>query len=190
MSPEPELSDAEALRRSRRDPDAICVLYDRYLPRLLAVLVRAGGNREVAFDLAQETFARTLERGYRVKVPPGGSAWPWLFAVARNLLRDWQRRQLIDAAALRRLGIHSAAYDPHVVDELIARVDTNELAEALGEALDDLPLEQRQAVVGKVALDLGYDTLAQRSGASEQAVRARVSRGLRALRFRLSGGRP
>ena len=68
------LSDAEALRRMRRDPEAIVSLYDRHVARLVAALAAAGGDRELAFDLAQETFARALERGHRVRVGEDGSA--------------------------------------------------------------------------------------------------------------------
>jgi DNA-directed RNA polymerase specialized sigma24 family protein len=51
------LSDAQALRRCRRDPEAICVLYDRHVARLVAGIAYACGDRETAFDIAQETFA-------------------------------------------------------------------------------------------------------------------------------------
>jgi RNA polymerase sigma-70 factor (ECF subfamily) len=185
-----ELSDAEALRRSRRDPDAICVLYDRHVARLVAALARLGGDPELAFDLAQETFARALERGHRVRLPPEGSAWPWLCSVGKNLLRDSKRRDRVDLSARRRLGIAAVPYDEHAVDELIARVDADELRKALGLALDELPSDQRGAVVGRVALDAGYDDLAEAFGPTEQALRARVSRGLRAMRVRMSGGKP
>jgi RNA polymerase sigma-70 factor, ECF subfamily len=179
------LSDAQALRRCRRDPEAICVLYDRHVARLVAAVAQACGDRETAFEIAQETFARALEGGHRVKLPPDGSAWPWLWVVARNLLRDRQRREIVDAGARRRLGIATVRFEAEAVDELIERVDAEELRAALGE----LPVEQRGAVVGRVAGGLEYAELAGRFGASEEAVRARVSRGLRALRLRLSGGR-
>jgi RNA polymerase sigma factor (sigma-70 family) len=179
------ISDAQALRRCRRDPEAICVLYDRYVARLVAALALACGDRETAFDIAQETFARALERGHRVKMPRDGSAWPWLWVVARNLLRDRQRRDIVDAGARRRLGMATVRFDVQAIDELIERVD----AEELRTALDALPFDQREAVVGRVAGGLEYAELAGRFGTSEEAVRARVSRGLRALRLRLSGGR-
>jgi RNA polymerase sigma factor (sigma-70 family) len=183
------LSDAEALRRSRRDPEAICALYDRHLPRLVAALGRIG-DRELAFDIAQETFAVALERGHRVKLPPDGSAWPWLWTVARNLLRDWQRREAVDRRARRRLGIGTIRYDATAVEELIARVDAEQLREPLEVALDELPAEQRRAVIGRISLGFDYERLADACGTTEEALRARVSRGLRALRIRLSGGRP
>jgi RNA polymerase sigma factor (sigma-70 family) len=182
------LSDAQALRRCRRDPEAICVIYDRHVARLVAAIAYACGDRETAFDIAQETFARALEHGHRVKLPPDGSAWPWLWTVARNLLRDYQRRDAVDRQARSRLGIRPVAHD-HAVDELIARVDARNLRDALAAGLDELPPDQRQAVLGRVTLDLDYDRLAEFVGTSEDALRARVSRGLCALRIRFSGGR-
>jgi RNA polymerase sigma factor (sigma-70 family) len=183
------LSDGEALRRLRRDPGAIVALYDRHVARLVAALAAASGDRELAFDLAQETFARALEHGYRVRIPEGGSAWPWLWTVARNLLRDWQRREVVDRAARDRLGIASVAYDDQAIDELLARLDAVELHDELGSALGELPLEQREAVVRHVLLERDYRGLAE-APTKESAVRARVSRGLRALRVRLSVGKP
>jgi RNA polymerase sigma factor (sigma-70 family) len=190
MSVERDLSDAEALRRCRRDPGAICVIYDRHVARLVAALAHASGDSELAFDLAQETFARALERGHRVKVPPDGSAWPWLWTVGRNLLRDQQRRKLVDASARRRLGITSVGFEEQAVEELIAQVEFEGLSEPLASALNDLPSEQRDAVVGRFIAGIDYASLAESFNTTEQALRARVSRGLRTLRIRLSGGRP
>jgi RNA polymerase sigma factor (sigma-70 family) len=183
------LSDRDALRRLRRDPDAIVALYDRHLARLLAALVHEGADPELAFDLAQETFARALERGHRVRIPADGSAWPWLWTVARNLLRDWRRREVVDRSARERLGIGSVASDDAMIDELMAKLDAELLHDELASALGELPLEQRDAVVGRVVLDCDYGQLAGAS-TNEGAVRARVSRGLRALRVRVSGGKP
>jgi DNA-directed RNA polymerase specialized sigma24 family protein len=95
----------------------------------------------------------------------------------------------VEAGARRRLGIATISYDPSAIDDLIAQVDAGDLGEALGLALDDLPAEQRRAVVGRVALDTGYEDLAEALGATEEALRARVSRGLRAMRIRLPGGK-
>ena len=88
------------------------------------------------------------------------------------------------------MGVNSGDYDAAAVDELIARVDAEDLREPLALALGELPADQRGAVIGRVGLGLGYERLAEASGTTEEALRARVSRGLRALRIRLSGGRP
>jgi len=105
-----DYSDHEALKALRRDPDAICTLYDRHVAGLAAGLLAAGADRDVAFEIVQETFARTLEHGHRVRIRPTGSARPWLWSVAHNLLVDHQRRGVIDAAARTRLPLD--AEDP------------------------------------------------------------------------------
>jgi hypothetical protein len=59
------LTDAQALKDVRRDPEAICVLYDRHLAGLVRYLSLVGATQEVAWDVAQETFggySRALSR--------------------------------------------------------------------------------------------------------------------------------
>jgi RNA polymerase sigma factor (sigma-70 family) len=185
-----ELSDAEALRSTRSDPEAVCVLYDRYVASLLAALVRRTGDRELAFEIVQETYARTLERGHRVRLAADGSAWPWLWTVARNLLADHRRRGVVDASARDRLGMATLRFHEDGLDQLVDRVDADRLAGPLRRAVDGLPREQREALAGRVAHGLSYRELAGVTGTSEQVLRARVARGLRTLRIRLSGGRP
>src|SRR6267143_1903002 len=98
------LTDAQALAAVKRNPDAICALYDRYGTTLVRFLIGAGASREAAWDVTQETFARLLVRGYRGALTPGQSAWPWLSVTSRNLLRDWQRRGRADERARQKVG--------------------------------------------------------------------------------------
>ncbi len=166
------------------------MLYDRHAARLVAELARRSGDREVAFELAQETFARALEHGHKVPLAPDGSAWPWLSAIGRNLLTDWRRRGAVDSSARVRLGIALQTYDVDSIEDLIDRLDAAVLARPLETALDALPASHREAVAGRVTEELSYEELAAAYGTSEQVIRARVSRGLRAMRLRLSGGKP
>jgi RNA polymerase sigma-70 factor (ECF subfamily) len=57
-------------------------------------------------------------------------------------------------------------------------------------ALADLGAEQREAVRLRAVDELGYPAIARRLGISEQAARARVSRGLRALAAALDRHEP
>lgn len=190
MSADPHLSDERALRRLRRDPEAICALYDRHAAHLVADLARRTGDREVALELTQETFARALEHGHRVRLARDGSAWPWLWTIARNLVADWRHRGAVDSSARARLGIISRTSDADSIEELVDRMDAAVLARPLVSALRALPEAQREAVAGHVTNGMSYEELAAAHGTSEQVIRARVSRGLRAMRLRLSGGKP
>jgi RNA polymerase sigma-70 factor (ECF subfamily) len=181
-------SDADLVRVLDREPDAICELYDRYVLRLIRSLTAAGGTRESAWDVAQETFARLLEHGHRARVADDGTLWPWLSVTARNLLRDWQRRGRIDERARRRLGIEAVAGDEDELEATLNRLEGQELANELSTALDSLPADQRDAVRARVIDGVQYAPYAAAAGTSEQAVRRRVSRGLHAMRSLLEGG--
>lgn len=63
-------------------------VFDALYPRLLAWVTAATGDRELAQDIAAESFARLLTRGSRVREPR-----PYLYTTATNLIRDeWRRR--------------------------------------------------------------------------------------------------
>jgi RNA polymerase sigma factor (sigma-70 family) len=176
-----------ALQRLRRDPDAICLIYDRYVLRLVRFLQAEGASPEVAWDAAQETFARLLGSRRRSIQPPV-VAWPWLTATGRNLLRDWSRRGTVDNCARAQLGISSQCLAAEEIDDLVARLEAEEESQGLSMALDALAAEQREAIVERVIGGLDYAEVAALAGVSEDTVRTRVSRGLRRMRSLLLEG--
>jgi RNA polymerase sigma-70 factor (ECF subfamily) len=180
-----ERTDAELLRELRRDPQLVGIVYARYARRLVSHLQQSGATEQVALDAAQETFARLIVHRRRVRTADDGSLWPWLVVTSRHLLRDWLRRGAVDARARRRLGI-SAGEDE--ASEVVDRVEAGRLRGRLRLALGCLPEEQRLAVAYRVVDELDYAEIAAAAGASEQTVRQRVSRGLRAMQTFLEGG--
>ena len=97
--------DAELLGRiARGDRAAFGQLYDRYLPLVLRWSLRETGNREIAADLAAETFAAALIASPRYRASKG-SVGAWLLGIARNKLRESRRHRRIEDTARRRLGL-------------------------------------------------------------------------------------
>lgn len=170
-------TDAELLTAARTDAGAFRTLYDRYAARVLHYHERRTHDPDAAHDLTAETFAQAwLARG-RFRDEAGGSAGPWLFAIARHVLSASVRKRALEQTAARRLGIElsGTAAEP---DE--AWLD------GLDEALADLPETQREAIRLRVVDDLAYDQVAASLGTSPEAARVRVHRGLATLRNRLS----
>jgi RNA polymerase sigma-70 factor (ECF subfamily) len=91
------------------------------------------------------------------------------------------RRAGAERRALRRAGVQA----PALHSEELARIEElaalGELRSAVAAALAELAAEQREAVRLRIVEELGYAEVAGRLGISEQAARARVSRGLRAI---------
>jgi DNA-directed RNA polymerase specialized sigma24 family protein len=97
-------SDDELLAATAADAEAFAVFYRRHLRAVLAYLVHRTGRRDLAADLAAETFAGALQSlpGYR---PGAGSARGWLFTIASNKLADSARRGAVVDRSRRELGL-------------------------------------------------------------------------------------
>jgi RNA polymerase sigma factor (sigma-70 family) len=170
-------SDAALLAASRTDSGAFRELYDRYAERVLGYHARRCRDDDAAHELTAETFAQAwLVRG-RFRDECGGSAGPWLFGIARNVLLASVRRRALEAGARERLGMLAAPS---------AAAPDDSWLDGLDEALDELPESQREAIRLRVLDDLAYDDVARALGTSPAAARVRVHRGLSALRARLT----
>lgn len=175
-------SDAALLRAARSDPDAFAALYGRYAERIDGYFARRTGDADAALDLTAETFAQAWLVRERFEDRAGGSAAPWLFGIARNVLLMSIRRGALERTACRRLGIlervDGGATPAAVPDE--------RWADGADELLDTLPADQREAIRLRVLEDLSYADVASALGTSPPAARVRVHRGLAALRARIN----
>ncbi len=145
---------------------------------------RVVGDPLVAGDLTAETFARALEARKRFRDQAGGSALPWLFGIAHNLVRQHRRTRRVESSARRRLGLPlDLSFED--VDDIAERVDAGRVTRELEEALMRLPENQRQAVVLRYFDDLAFPDIAARLGCSDTNARVRVSRALTSLRLRM-----
>jgi RNA polymerase sigma factor (sigma-70 family) len=178
-------SDAELILQAADDPDAFRALYDRHARGLYAFFVGRTGNSDAAVELAAETFAQAWMSRRRFRDLAGGTAGPWLFAIARRLLVKAVSRQRLESSALERLQVDLGARAPL---ELVPSEEwLDDLDADIAAALDELPAEQRQAIELRVLSDMPYRRIAERLGCSPVAVRIRVSRGLATLRSRMEG---
>ena len=179
------MGDAQLLRAARRDPEAFCRFYERHVLRLRSWLRRETGSTEVANDLTAETFAQALVSLRRFKGRDDDQAVAWLFAIARNLLHQYRRRQRVETSARERL--HMPVRDYGGFDEADELVDAERLTPTLHAALAELSEGEREALGLRVVDDLQFDEIAARLELASPAARMRVTRALRALRARMEG---
>ena len=174
-------SDAELL--SREDADAFALLYDRHAEALFAwARARAGAY---AADLVAEVFARAWLRRASFRDEADGSAAPWLYGIAQNVLRDSLRRRRVQARARARLGLPRAVAPDPAYEDVERRMSLTD--EAL-RAVADLPEHERDALVLRVVEERPYREIARQLRCSPEAARLRVSRALRRLNIALGGG--
>jgi RNA polymerase sigma factor (sigma-70 family) len=180
-------TDAELLRAARQEPEAFREFYDRYAVWLRAWLLRQTGSDGAALDLTAETFAQAWHASRRFKDMADGSGAPWLFGIARNLVRQYHKHNRIETAARARLGLPLAFAECEDYERVDERISAHALGPALRLAMRALPAEQRRALQLRVIDQLDYDEVAGRLGCSQNAARLRVSRGLRTLTVSMQG---
>src|SRR6476619_6967595 len=116
-------SDAQLIREARKDPDAFAALYLRHRAALYRWLHKRA-SEPVAAELTAETFAQAALGLRRFRDEAGGSAAPWLFGIAKNLLRRYYETKRIETRARTRLGMPMRTYDLDL-DELSDRADAS-----------------------------------------------------------------
>jgi RNA polymerase sigma-70 factor (ECF subfamily) len=174
-------SDADLLRDSRTNAAAFRELYDRHAGRLHTFLLRRTRDPTAAFEATAETFAEAWLSRARFRDPGDGSAGPWLFGIARNVVAAAVRRRAMDRTALERIGL---CVEPSVDPPDPAWLDG--LDADLAAALAELSEDQRRAVELRVLEDRDYDDVARTLAISPGAARVRVHRGVTQMRRRLS----
>jgi RNA polymerase sigma-70 factor, ECF subfamily len=175
------------LRVRDDDAEAFAEIVELYQHRLVTVMQHLVGTTEEAEDLAQEVFLRVY-RG-RKKYHPKAKFSTWLFTIANNLalniLRTRQRKPTVP------LNVRdSGPLGPRPAEQLVQdrnnrpdrRIEQQELAVVVQEALDTLNERQRIAVVLNKFEDMNYAEIAEVMELTTKAVKSLLSRARENLR--------
>jgi RNA polymerase sigma-70 factor (ECF subfamily) len=163
------------------DADRFLELYERERELVLVFVARRTLDVGVAVDLTAETFAIALGSWSRLRDRSEEEVRAWLLTVARRQVSRYLRRARVERRAVERLGIRVPALHEDDVAEIERRAGLGELRAALGAELARLSEEQREALRLRVIEERSYEEVASSLGITEDAARARVSRGLRTL---------
>jgi RNA polymerase sigma-70 factor, ECF subfamily len=162
------------------DPDAFIAMIRQYDRPLRSLVFRLMGGRDAMDDVLQDVYLRA----YRALPTFRGdaTAGTWLYRIAYNVCIDELRRRQ------RRPGIGL----DEVAEEPDPAIDPSDLAALRGdvaEALAQLPVDQRAAVLLVDAHGFDYVRAGEILGVPSGTVGSRVSRARVTLRLAL-GGRP
>ena len=163
------------------DADAFAELYRREGEPVLIFLTRRTWDGETALELTAETFAVALRSWRKLRALAPEQQRDWLFTVARRQLGRYLRRASVERKAVQRLGMQIPTVEHDDLRLIERRAGLPELRRTLEQELARLSPAQRDALQLRVIEERSYEEIALQLGISQQTVRARVSRGLRAL---------
>jgi RNA polymerase sigma factor (sigma-70 family) len=157
-------------------------VYREHAREVLAFFMRRVLIAEVAVDLMAETFAQAYRDRRQFRGNGDAEALSWVFGIARHCLGSYVRRGAVERRALRSVGVERRALSDFEYDRIEELGGLREACGRVREGFDQLDAEQRDALRLRVVEERPYVDVAREMGVSVQTARARVSRGLRALR--------
>jgi RNA polymerase sigma-70 factor (ECF subfamily) len=147
------------------------------------------GDRDEALDLSQDVFLRVFRTLSRFRGQSALRTWIYRIVVnqARNRQRWWRRRRRTDLVSLddhlERCGDLEATGEV-LPDRLLASKET---AARIWAAMEQLPFDQRTALVLREVDGLRYEEIAFSLDVAVGTVKSRLTRARQALREELLG---
>jgi RNA polymerase sigma-70 factor (ECF subfamily) len=147
------------------------------------------GDRDEALDLSQEVFLRVFRTLSHFRGQSALRTWIYRIVInqARNRQRWWRRRRRADLVSLddhlKRCGDLEATSEV-LPDRLLASKET---AARIWAAMEQLPFDQRTALVLREVDGLRYEEIAFSLDVAVGTVKSRLTRARQALREELLG---
>ena len=165
--------DAALVAAAREEPQAFLALYDRYFDRVLGYVRLRIRDDATCEDVTSTVFTTALGQLRRFR--GDGTFAGWLFQIARNAVRDVQRRP-----AAAPLPDHAGLSEPDVEERFLAY----ERAAHLHVHIRLLTPEQQHLLALRYGAGLAFDEIGAIVGAAPGTVRVRMHRILEQLRGR------
>jgi len=175
-------TDAEIIERVLAgETDAFGILVDRYQDEFAAYAKYMTGSMDEAADVIQESLVRAYRSLRRCRDPERFKGW--LFRIVSNQCRTHlARRRSRSSRPLEHHALELEALENPGTDAELA-----DLRRRVHEALQELPSEQREALILRYVEGLNVREIADFVKATVSAVKMRLLRGREALRARFEG---
>jgi RNA polymerase sigma-70 factor (ECF subfamily) len=167
------------------DEDACAQLVSDHQRMVYQLSLHLLGDSEEALDLSQEVFLRVFRMLPQFRGQSSLRTWIYRIVLnqASNRLRGWRRRHRSQQVPLEE---HAAAHGDLPESRAFAFPDRllsqSETATRVHCALDQLPFDQRAAVILREIQELSYDEIAASLGVAVGTVKSRLARARGTLR--------
>jgi RNA polymerase sigma-70 factor (ECF subfamily) len=186
-TPESEPSDFELMLAVKRgDVEAFRDLVQRHQHRVVGTVTKMLGGETDADDVAQQVFVRVWKSAPRYE--PSAKFTTWLMTITRNLVfNEMRRRERSRLVPLQTEETDHAAMTPDTKSitpdhQLLV----NELQDAIDGAIQELPEQQRMAVVLRRFEEMPYEEIAEVLGTTVPAVKSILFRARSELKLKLA----
>ena len=176
-------SSQELIARIRNgDDEAFRLIFDRYIRPVISFIYDMIGQRDLAEELAQETFVRAYKGIQSLKDDTKLSTW--LFGIAKNVAREHLRSRLRDH---NKVEMENDSVIELSDKELLpdGQLLNKELNRVIDEALSTLDEDRREVFTLKVFHQRSYEEIAEITGFSIPKLKTDLHRARAEVRRRI-----
>ncbi|MBC8487987.1 MAG: RNA polymerase sigma factor [Bacteroidetes bacterium] len=157
------------------DTDSLVPLFEKYNVKLYNFFLRVTHNKDTSEDLVQTVFSRILS--YRHSYNEIYTFKTWMYQMARNVHIDYYNKNRYCVSDYKEPEeTKSEARDA------IEEMEKQQRQQTLKEALEQLPMDQREIIELSRFQDLKYEEISKITGNSVGAVRVKVHRAIKKLK--------
>jgi RNA polymerase sigma-70 factor (ECF subfamily) len=177
-----DISDNHIVKQIRQgNIEAYSEIVQRYQKRIFNLMYRFSQSKPDAAELTQDVFCKAYDK--LSSFNNNRSFFSWLYTLAMNHGKDWNRQQLRKRDGLR-------LYADSLQDESQSSTDTTEKQQEISlmlTELSNLPPEKSELVMLRYQQDLSISELGEIFNLSDSAVKMRIHRTLEVLQNKLIG---
>lgn len=169
------------------DQRAFQQLFDKYKKRVVNFCYRYCGQRTTAEDLSQEIFIRVYRAAGTYR--PKAKFSTWLFKIATNVCLNEVRKPVYKAklesidrdpgeekAAVKEIAMEP---DRSIPDRLL---ETHQQQVQVRDAMEQLPVQQRAALLLRATEGFSYQEIGRQMGCSENRIKTLIHRGRKRMK--------
>ena len=161
------MNDNEIIEVSKNNPKEYEKIYKKYSTKIFNYFwYRTGHNRDLSEDLMQETFIKAFIARSKYKTS-GYSYLTYLITIAHNVLVDYYKKP-------KNISIEDLPKD--IPYEITEELEKKSDAEALWRAIQNLPQNNRDALLMFYQEDMPVRDIAKVLNTTENAVKLNLSR--------------
>ncbi|MFC1617948.1 RNA polymerase sigma factor [Patescibacteria group bacterium] len=177
---EKQVSEKELVERAKKNPEAFGILYDTYLTRIYAFILKRVSNVQTAEDITSLTFEKALKKLATFKWQDVSFS-AWLYRIAVNNVTDYYRQK----GRRQQTDIDSV---PEIKDEQespdvkISRSIFFEKVQSILPSLDDI---DQTVLTLKLFAEKSNEEISETVGIKRDHVAVKIHRALKKLRSKL-----
>lgn len=170
-------------RIKRGDEEAFVLFYREFFPKIYKYAYRRVKTKEIAEDLTQDTFLKIFKGLKNFELREELTIDMWIYAIERNVIRDWFRKNLGFEMLPLEEGFESKLFP--LLSDPYSTAESEYVKEILKISLNEIPTQYRAIIEMRFYMHMSIKDISLKLNKTEGAIKVLQFRAVKALRDKI-----